>query len=104
MLLPIYSLLDKIRRGTTAKNGDNNYHKKAIITMFFTGTKILDLDVLPGAQNVNQDHFLARTAPELSKENMNAKQRVGKNQQVTPWTTPHGIIGTRFESLLPGKQ
>jgi hypothetical protein len=54
----------------------------AMVALFSTGTKLLVLDVLSREQQFNQDHFLAMTALELSKENMNAKRRVGKNQLV----------------------
>jgi hypothetical protein len=44
--------------------------------------KLLVLDVLTRELKFNQDHFLAMTALELSKENMDAKRKVGKNQPV----------------------
>jgi hypothetical protein len=52
------------------------------VTISFTETKLLALDVLPREQKFNQDHFLTATAPELSKENSNAKRRVDKKQLV----------------------
>jgi hypothetical protein len=52
------------------------------VTIFFTGTKLLDLDVLPREQKFNQDHSLTAIAPELSKEILNAKWRVDKKQLI----------------------
>jgi hypothetical protein len=52
------------------------------VTMFFTGTKLLVLDVLPREQKFNQNYFLTAIAPELSKENSNAKRRVHKERLV----------------------
>jgi hypothetical protein len=49
------------------------------VTIFFTGTKLLVLDVLSWEEKFNQDHCLAAIAPELSKENSNSKRRVDKN-------------------------
>jgi hypothetical protein len=37
-------------------------------------------DILPREQKFNQDHILAMIAPESSKENINTKEIVGKNQ------------------------
>jgi predicted metalloprotease with PDZ domain len=52
------------------------------VTIFFTGTKLLVLDVLLREQKFNQDLFLTAIAPELFKENSNAKRRVEKKQLV----------------------
>jgi histone-lysine N-methyltransferase SETMAR len=51
--------------------------KKAMVTIFFTATKLLVLDVLPRGNKFNQDYFLTIIAPELSRENTNSKRRVG---------------------------
>jgi hypothetical protein len=50
--------------------------------LFFTGTKLLVLDVLPREEKFNQNHFLAVIAAELSKENSDAKRRIDKKQLV----------------------
>jgi hypothetical protein len=42
-----------------------------MVTMFFTGAKLLVLDVFHREEKFNQNHFLAAIAPELSKENSN---------------------------------
>jgi hypothetical protein len=54
----------------------------AMATGFFIGTKFLVLDILPRGQKFSQECFLAMTALELSKENTNAKYRVGNNRLV----------------------
>jgi hypothetical protein len=48
----------------------------------FTGTKLLVPIVLFRKQKFNQDHLLVMIAPQLSKEHMSTKQRVGKNKLV----------------------
>jgi hypothetical protein len=65
-----------------AKNEYNNCYAKSHVTILFSGTKPLVLGVLAREQKFSQDHFLAMTALELSKENTNAKRRVGKHQPV----------------------
>jgi hypothetical protein len=65
-----------------AKNEDNNCYAKSYVTILFSGTKPLALGVLAREQKFSQDHFMAMTALELSKENTNAKRRVGKHQLV----------------------
>jgi hypothetical protein len=72
------ALLCKITRGSPAKSKDNNCNKKALVTIFFTGTKLLVLGILPREGKFNQDRFLALIVPELLKENSNSKRRVGK--------------------------
>jgi hypothetical protein len=49
-----------------------------MMTIFFTGTKLLVLDVLPLEETFKRDHFLAALTPELSKENSNSRRRVDK--------------------------
>jgi hypothetical protein len=39
--------------------------KRALVTILFTGMKLLLLGVLPRKQKFNQDHFLAMIAPEI---------------------------------------
>jgi hypothetical protein len=56
--------------------------KKAMVTIFLTGTKLMVLDILRRKQKFNQDHFLAVIAPEISNENTSAKGRVHTNQLV----------------------
>jgi arginine/lysine/ornithine decarboxylase len=56
--------------------------KRIMLTIPFTGTKLLVLGVLPCEQNFNQNNLLAKVAPELFKENTEAKRRVSKNQLV----------------------
>jgi hypothetical protein len=53
-----------------------------MVTIFFTETRLLVLDILPREEKFNQNTFLAAIAPELCKENSNAKRRVEKNQPV----------------------
>jgi hypothetical protein len=53
-----------------------------MVTIFFTGTKLLVLGVLPREEKFNQNHFLEVIAPELSRENSNTKRRVDKKQLV----------------------
>jgi hypothetical protein len=53
-----------------------------MVTIFFTGTKLLLFDVLPHEPKVHQDYRLAMTVAGSSKDNTDAKRRVGKNQQV----------------------
>jgi hypothetical protein len=51
----------------------------------WSGRPISDLAdgiVFPREQKSSQDHFLAITAPELSKNNTNAKRRANKSQLV----------------------
>jgi hypothetical protein len=56
--------------------------KRAMVIIFFTGTKLLVLDVLPREEKSNQNHFLADIAPELSKKSSNAKRRIDKTQSI----------------------
>jgi hypothetical protein len=56
--------------------------KRATMTVFFTGTKLLALDFFPREEKCNQNHCPAVMAPELSKEESNAKRRVDKKQLV----------------------
>jgi hypothetical protein len=46
--------------------------------IFFTGTKLSALGVLPREAEFNQNLFLAAVAPELSKENSNSERRLTK--------------------------
>jgi hypothetical protein len=50
--------------------------KKAMVTIFFTWTKVLIPDSLHRERKFNQEYFLAFIAPELSKENTRAKRRI----------------------------
>jgi hypothetical protein len=74
--------LRKIPCGSTAKNEDNNRYKRAMVTTFLAGTKLLVLNILPRKQIFNQNHFLTMITPELSNENPDAKGRVHKNQLI----------------------
>jgi hypothetical protein len=53
-----------------------------MVTIFFTGVKLLVLDILPREKKFNQDHFTAIIGPELGKENTNPKRRVSSNHLV----------------------
>jgi hypothetical protein len=59
--------LYKISRGSAFKNEDRNYSKTSIVTIFFTETKLLVLDVLSRETEVRANYFLAMIAPELSQ-------------------------------------
>jgi hypothetical protein len=56
--------------------------KKAMVTIFFIGLKLLIFDILPRECKFNQDSFLAFIAPELSNENAIAKRRLDSEQLV----------------------
>jgi hypothetical protein len=75
--------------------------KRAIFAIFFIGTKLLVLDVLPHKQKFNQNHFLAMIAPELSKQNPNAKGRIGKNQLMDTSTSPYAIMDANSRVFCP---
>jgi hypothetical protein len=69
-------------RGMGAKSEENNCPQKSCDNHIFTGTKLLVFSALPRQQKLNQDHFLAMIAPELPKENTNAKPGVNKKPLV----------------------
>jgi hypothetical protein len=54
--------------------------KRVLAVIFFTGTKLLVLNVLPRERKFTHNHFPPIIAPELSKKNTNAKRRVGKSK------------------------
>lgn len=56
--------------------------KRTMVTIFFTGTKLLVLGIVSREEKFNQNHFLAVIAPELSKENSDAKRRIDTKQLV----------------------
>jgi hypothetical protein len=60
--------------------------KRAMVTIFFTETKLLVLDVLPNEEKFNRDPFLAAITPELLKENSNAKCEVTKKELMVHMT------------------
>jgi hypothetical protein len=62
----------------------SNRYKTSYGNNILTAVKLLLFDILPREHIFNQNHFLAMTAQELSKENMNGKGRVGKSQLVAP--------------------
>jgi hypothetical protein len=68
----------QIARGSPDKDKDNNCNKRVIVTLFFTGTKLLVLDVLLREEKFHQDHVVAAIVPELLKKNSNPKRRVDK--------------------------
>jgi hypothetical protein len=72
----------KITRGSPTKEKGNNCNKRALVTIFFTGTKLLVLAVLPREEKFNQNHFLATITPELLKENSNFKRKVRKKELI----------------------
>jgi hypothetical protein len=78
--------------------------KRAMITTFLTGTKLLVLNVLPRKPKLNQDHFLTMIAPELSDENPDAKGKVHKNQLAVHTDKSFAVMSAKFESISPGKQ
>jgi hypothetical protein len=81
-IITIHALLCKITRGNPANDKDNNCNKKALVTIFFTGTKLLVFGVLPREEKFNQYYFLAVIAPELLKKNSNSKRKVGKKEPI----------------------
>jgi hypothetical protein len=56
--------------------------KKAMVTILFTGMRLLILDILPHERKFNQDSFLGFIAPELGNENARAKRRLDSKQLV----------------------
>jgi histone-lysine N-methyltransferase SETMAR len=70
----------KSREGVPPRTRTTIGTKRAMVTIFFTGAKLLVLDMLPRDQKFNQDHFLAAIAPHLSSENSNARRRVDKKE------------------------
>jgi hypothetical protein len=58
----------------------------------------------PAMSGFNQDYFLAISAPELSKENMEARRTVGNNQLITHIEHSMRHNGARFKCILPGDQ
>jgi hypothetical protein len=57
--------------------------KRALATIFFTGTKFLVLNLLLRERKFYRGHLLVIMAPESSKENARAKRRADKNKLVT---------------------
>jgi hypothetical protein len=51
--------------------------KTALVTIFFTVTKLLALDVIPNSKKFNQNYVLVILIPESSRENTKARPRVG---------------------------
>jgi hypothetical protein len=51
-----------------------------MVTLFFTGTKLLTFRAVPRENTSNQDNLLSIIAPESSKEKGNPGQRLRKNQ------------------------
>jgi hypothetical protein len=51
-----------------------------MVTIFFTGTKLLILNILPRERKLNQDDLLAFVASKLSKENTRTRRRVDMEQ------------------------
>jgi hypothetical protein len=70
----------KSREEVATKTKATLVTKKAIVTIFFTGTKLLILGILPRERKFNQGYFLAFVAPRLSKENTRARRRVDMKQ------------------------
>jgi hypothetical protein len=78
--------------------------KKALVTAFFTGTKLLTLNVIPREKRLNQNYFLGILIPELSRENMNARRRVGNNLPLVFMDSLMCLMHTKVTSISTEKQ
>jgi hypothetical protein len=70
------------------------------VDIFFPGTKLFVFSVLPRAEQLNQDDFLAAIAPELSKESSHSKRKVDKGELIVQMGNR---IGARSKDISPEK-
>jgi hypothetical protein len=78
--------------------------KDALVTIFFTGTKLLALDVIPRETKSNQNYLLVILIPELSRGNTNARSRVGNNLLLVSIDSPRHHIHTKVSSISTESQ
>jgi hypothetical protein len=81
-----------------------NITKRGMVTIFFTGAKLLVLNALPDEQKFNQNHFLAMIAPNSSRKTRTPSRELVRTNWSYTWRTSCAVMGATFESTLPGKQ
>jgi hypothetical protein len=64
----------------------------------------MTLDVIPREKIFSQNYFLVILIPELSKENMNARRRVGNNLLPVSINSPMCHMHTKIRSISTERQ
>jgi hypothetical protein len=72
---------------------------RALITIFFIGTKLLALDVIPREKKFIQNYVLVILISESSRGNTKLRRRVGNNLPVVSMDEPLGHRHTKVRSI-----
>jgi hypothetical protein len=78
--------------------------KRALITICFTGPKLLDLNIIPPEKKFIRNHVLVIQIPDSSRGNTNARRRVGNNLPLVSMGGPMCHLHTKVRSISTERQ
>jgi hypothetical protein len=78
--------------------------KRALVTIFFIGTKLPAFDVIPREMKFSQNYFRVILIPESSRENTNARPRVGNNVLLVAMSSPMCHMHTKIGRISAERQ